>query len=137
MNKEERWVYQYPTIKKYLKNKIKGWSICNFFPLYGFENIAYYAITEITELILLDIQSNTNTNTVHLYDTFYSNMQDEYMGYKVGGIEQLLEDYNGNKIDLIVVCSLVHECEIISNLISIGIPVEKIVSIASIIYSVK
>lgn len=137
MDKKERWIYQYPVMKKYLKNKMVGWSMDKFYSLYGYKHVAYYAITEFTELALLENRCNKNSCIdIKVYDTFYHKDDGKYMDYKVEGMEKLFEDYIENRVDLIVVCSLIHENEIIDDLINIGIPLEKIVSIASILYSV-
>lgn len=133
----ERWQYQYPVILRYLKNKINGWNICDFFQTYGYRRVALYAVTDFTELILQDIEANNRIehHDISVYDTNYQKFVHSYMGYEVNGIHKLIEKEQLGKLDCIIVCSLMHENEIISSLMQKGVKQEKIISIVSVIFS--
>lgn len=133
MNKNERKVAYYPIIKQYLNNKLQGWSIDDFFNLYGYKKIAYYAITEMMELVLMDVRHSGFSGDTFVYDTYYA--LEKYMDYEVGNKDKLINDIFNEKVDIVIVCSLFHENEIIDDLVANGVPLEKIVSIVSVIFS--
>lgn len=133
MDRNERKLAYYPIVKQYLNNKLRGWSINDFFNLYRYQKVAYYAITEMLELVLTEVCCCGFTGNTYVYDTYYE--LDRYMDFEVGNKEKLINDVLNEKVDIIVVCSLFHENEIIDDLVTSGVPLEKIISIVSIIFS--
>ena len=132
----ERYQYQYPIIMQYLKNKIQGWGIDRFFIETGVKRVAFYAITEFTELACDDLQNKPSfIELAYICDKNYQKFAMGYKGYQVVGIEKLVKDYHAGIIDQIVVCSIFHINEIFEELLKRGVRLDNLISIINIIFS--
>ena len=138
VTQRERMIYQYPVVMKYLKNKVKGWSICDFLKIYEYKRVVLYAITEILDLIMDDmVSSGLLLEGVFLCDTNVEKYEKGYANHPVISVKALLQKYQEGEVDCIIVCSLFHENEIIKALMKQGIAQEQVISIASIVFSVE
>ena len=137
MREEERQSYHYLLMKKYLCNKIGGWNIGEFFAAYGYKRIALYAVSEFLEIFLQDIAQYKGAPEITVYDTYADRIVEPVMGYKVQSRDELLRRINNGEVDCIVICSLIHENAIFDDLMGRGVSQEKLLSIASVIYSNK
>lgn len=132
--KEAAW-YQYPTILKYLRNKLQGYETYQFFTKMGWYRIALYAINELTELLYLDItNSNSDVEIACICDKQYTAFANGYKGNPVIGVEELSRRYQSGEIDCIIVGSVIHENSIIQELTMKGCDLDRVLSINSVIY---
>lgn len=132
--KEVAW-YQYPTILKYLRNRLRGYETNYFFRKMGWHKVALYAINELTELLYLDItNSNSDVEITCICDKQYTAFVNGYQGNSVIGVEELSRRYQNGEIDCIVVGSVIHENNIIQELAMKGCDLDRVLSINSVIY---
>lgn len=135
INQEEKKLYQYPIIKRYLEKKINGWSISDFFARNGIEKIVLYAISEFTELVCNDIYSNKNfQDIIYICDKNYTKYLKGYKGFSVVGVDKLIEDYQDNRIDKIIICSIYSSNEIFDNLLEKGVELNDLITLNYIIF---
>lgn len=138
IEREERFEYQYPIIMKYLKNKISGLNIGDFFKRIEGKNFAIYAITEFTELVCDDLKLyDDSIRLVYICDRNYQKFCKGYKDYQVVGIDNLVNDYNAGKIDKVLICNIFHANEIFDDLQSRGIALKDLVSVNSAIFNMK
>lgn len=136
--REERFEYQYPIILKYLKNKISGLNIGDFFDKIEGKNFAIYAITEFTDLVCDDLKSyDDSIKLVYICDRNYQKFCKGYKGYQVVGIDKMVKDYNARKIDKVLICNIFHANEIFEDLQNRGIALRDLVSINSAIFNMR
>lgn len=132
--KEAAW-YQYPTILKYLRNKLQGYETNQFFTKMGWHKIALYAINELTELLYMDItNSNSDVEIACICDKQYTEFVNGYKGNPVIGVEELIRRCRNGEIDCIVVGSVIHENSIIKELTMKGCGLDRVLSINSVIF---
>lgn len=134
---KDKIIYEYPVVLKYLRNKVRGWNVCDFLKYYGFKKIVLYAITELVDLIIDDIEYSCNQFfEITVCDTNADRFSKGHRNHPVIDVNKLLLEYREGNIDCIIICSLLHENEIIKNLMDEGVSQNVIISIASIIFSV-
>lgn len=132
--KEAAW-YQYPTVLRYLRNKLQGCEVNQFFVKMGWYKVALYAINELTELLYLDITNGDgDVEVACICDKQHTTFVNGYKGNPVIGIEELIRRYRNGEIDCIVVGSVIHENDIIKELTIKGCSLDKVLSINSVIY---
>ncbi len=132
----ERAGYQYPIIKEYLIKKIKGWSVMEFFYKIGAKKVALYAVTELGDILIQDLEmQKTKLEVLVLCDKNYYKYPNGIHGIPVIGIDRLADWYQAEKLDKIVVCSVFYSNEIIRDLLKKGIAAEDIITAADIILS--
>lgn len=136
MEGNERHISLYPIVLKYLKNSLSGWNIGQFFEKIGKTKVALYALTEFSELVMMDVTNSKNDEViVNICDKQYEKFPGEYYGKKVIGLSELILKYQKKEIDEIVICSIFHTNAIFDELIREGIDIKDIVSIGSILFS--
>lgn len=132
--KEAEW-YQYPIILKYLKNKLQGYETSRFFTKMGWHKVALYAVTELTELLYIDItNSDSGVEIACICDKQYRAFVNGYKGNPVIGIEELCRRCRNGEIDCIVVGNVIHENSIIKELTMKGCSLDRVLSINSVIF---
>ena len=134
ITREERFLYQYPVMVKYLKNKIEGKGFADFFKEKK-EGIALYAVSDFADLICDDVLQCGNEQLIcYICDKNADGYKKGRKGYDVVSPDVLVRDYREGKVTKIVICSLIHENAIFKDLISRGIREEDLISVASVIY---
>ena len=133
-DKETYW-YKYPTLLKYLYNKLQGYEVSQFFLKMNWKKIALYAINDLTELLYLDLaKGEQDIKIACICDKYYEAFANGYKGNPVIGIDELVRRYKHGEIDCIVIGSVIHENSIIRELMLKGCDMERILSINSVIY---
>ncbi len=133
----ERNKYLYPIMFRFLKNKTSGWNIAEFFTYIQKNDIAVYAITEMTELLVDDIRnSGSELNISYICDRRYNKYSDGYKGIEVISMDKLISEYKRGAFSQIVICSVFHVNEIFRDLMKAGVAQKDIVSITDIIFSI-
>lgn len=114
----QRDVLYYPIILKYLKNVLNGWHIAEFCMKMEKKNIALYAITEFTDLILDDFRNSSSLDYIEgIYDRNSIKYNNKYRGIQLNSVDTMLQNIKENKIDCIIICSFNSENAIFSELI--------------------
>ena len=132
---EERYKYQYPIIMKYLLAKIAGKSIGDGLRTFGEGKIVLYSVTEITKMVCDDlIASNEEKMIKCICDRNANDYKNGYRKYDVISPDSMLELQKKGEVDCIMICNVFREHEIIEDLVSMGIPLQKIVHIVDVIY---
>lgn len=129
-----RYVCQYPYIMKYLQNVIGGKSIANYFENIGVSKIALYAITEFTALFIDDVNRNKNISIEEIGDKAYTKFSKGYKGYQVNSIKGIIDHCEKGVVDRILICSFFHKDEIIDEFINLGISIDKLVTIGTVLF---
>lgn len=131
----ERYWYTYPMVLEYLKQKVNGYSISDFFQKQGYQKIALYAVNDFTGIICDDIKfCGSKTEIVCISDRNYKAFENGFKGYDVVGMEKLLQLYCEKKVDCIVVCNMILENSIIKDLVESGFALENVLSINSVVF---
>ncbi len=137
-DRNERYRYQAPIVMRYLKNKLYGWSISDFFEEVGTEKVALYTVTEFTEYVLLDLAQNENKKkVVCIGDKGYARYKQGIKGVTVVAPETVTDYYVQGKVDKIIICSISHANVIFDDFIKRGVKPEDIVTVTSAIFSYK
>lgn len=132
---DRRQQYLYPIVMRYLKRKIAGWNVSDFFKMAGAKRIVLYAVTEFTELFCDDLkQQGSGAEILYVCDKKYGKYSRGYKGYRVVGIDEMLQAYQIGMIDHIVICSIFHENEIFAELLERGVQLEHLISINTVIF---
>lgn len=135
---KDKMIYEYPIMMKYLRNKVNGWSICDFLADYKYTKIALYAVTELMDLVIDDIACNQKEFIkVTICDTNADRFSGGHKNHSVIDANKLLTQYQEGNFDCVIVCSLIHENDIIKALMHKGISQNTIISMTSIIFSVE
>ncbi len=135
LDKETRSQYLYPIIMKYLQNIINGYDVSDFFETKGYRRVALYAVTDLTRILVQDINRYSSAVTVKcICDRNANAFENKVLDYNVIGLEQLLEQYQSGDIDCVVIGNVFAENAIFKSLLSKGIPQERILSINSVIF---
>ena len=128
--KHERFLYFY------LERMSEGWSICDFFKQLGTEKIALSGVSDFVNIICRDIRLHNYTYfTGFICDRNAKAYPMGRSGAKVIDYDDLLHKYRKNDIKKIIVTSVTYENDIIENLCHIGIEIEDIIPLTSIICS--
>lgn len=133
---EERLIYQYFLIKKYLENKLEGKQTSEFFLKNGIHSISLYAMTEFTSFLLKDIEKeNSDMEVSYIIDRNAEKINRAgYLNREVIGIQDLCKKYESGYVKTIVICSIFHEQEVFRELILNGIQQEDLVSVIDVIF---
>lgn len=134
MRKEERFAYMYPILLKYTQNISEGKLITRELTLQGINRVALYAVTELTDLLVMEYENNELIEVVGIADRNYLQYCGRYSSCSVFSVDELLKNYEANRIDGIVVCSPIHANTIIDSLHKKGISYDKIFTIMELIY---
>jgi len=135
VEQDERYRYQYPIILKYLQSKICGKSIVDGFNIAKPGATALYSITDLTGLICDDLISLHSENIInYVCDKNAKAHKRGYKGYTVINPEELVSKYNDGEIEYVVVCNVFREHEIINELVSLGMPLNRIIHLIDIIF---
>lgn len=133
---DERHQYYYPIIMRYLKNKILGWNVGDFLYEQGVHNFALYAITEITRVVIMDLEKcNKPVKLNVICDKNYKKYSEGFFQHEVISITDLIDLYKMKKIDKIIICSIFYMNEIFGELMNGGVELEDVISINSAIFN--
>lgn len=130
---ESRGKYQYPIIYKYLEQIISQKGICNVLRRLQKVNIILYAITDITDLVIKEIQNNNEISLCAICDKNHSAYNGFYRNVKVVSIDEM-QLMMEEKEFLIIICNPMRENQIFDDLLNRGFSLEDIVSVTSLIF---
>lgn len=130
----ERFLYQYDIINKYLEKKIQGFSLGEMLYRFGIKRIVLYAITDLLSLVLTDILNDKEKFSILISDKQFQRFNGYYKNIAIIDPKKLKYLADQSEIDGIVVCNPLRENEIIDEFLAEGIQLEKIYSIISLIF---
>lgn len=131
---ERKCLFHERLLFTYLKKKIGGWSVADFLKSEKIERYILYAVTDFTELVCDDLEKNGVCRTGTICDKRASGYPNGCHGWEVVGIPDMLARYKNGEADKIIVMSILHENEIMEELLHEGIALDDLISIASIIF---
>lgn len=133
---KERMAFLYPSILKYLENKVNGLEVVDFLEQNNFKRIVIYAVTDLSKLLVRDIKTReSNVELLAICDRDYRRFENGVQGFPVIGIEELMSMYNKGQVDAIIVGNLIAENSIIKDLLNRGCSIDRVLSANSIIFS--
>ncbi len=137
---EKKCIFHERILYRYLMRKIEGWSVKDFLDTEGIKSYALYAVTDFTALFLKDLARNggadvNDTGTPVVCDKNAAELQFRFHGHPVILPDKLAGRYKEGRTDKIIVMSVLHENEIIDDLLKEGILLNDIISFVSVLYS--
>ena len=130
----ERYLYQYDIVAKYLEKKMQKFSVAEMFCRLGMKRVVLYAVTDLLNLVLTDILNDKRDVSVFISDRQFQWMNGWYRGMAVIAPCELKRLIEQNVLDGIIVCNPIRENEIIDGFLGEGIELKKIYSLVSLIY---
>lgn len=137
--KDMRQKALYPLILNYLNNVLEGKTVGKLFQKMNLKTVVLYAKTELMQCFIKDIQSNNDCANFNIYlsDRNIEMLKNCMVNHECISFSEVIENVKTGKIDIIVVCSLLHENEIINHFVKKGVALDKIISAVEIIYSTE
>ncbi len=130
----ERFAFAYPTLLKYLENKINNLNICSLFYKNNYSSIAIYGLGGVYGLgrLFFDDIKNSDINIKYFIDkNLHSKYPEGYSGIPVISLDSLPEQ---EPVDVIVVTPVFYYNEIVNDLMGLKISLDKIISITDVVY---
>ena len=128
---EEWFSYQHRFMKDYFIKSLLGWSVMHFFDADVKEKIAVYSIIDFSEILIKDMCRFSNT--IYLADKNAHKYEKGYQGYPVLNQKQLAQLYREGVIKKVIVCNFFHANEIMQELMDLGIEIDDLVTITTIL----
>ena len=127
----ERYQYSYPTVLKYLKIKCRGKEVGTFFKEFKLEHIVICGFTELAICFLEDLKKS-KIAVDYIVDTNMATVVKEYQGIEIVGMEAV-KDWQ--ETGIVIITDLYAVNRIVSELLNQGIPLEKIINLNDVLYS--
>lgn len=132
---EEKCIFHEKILSKYLKRLVNGWSINTFFLNEKIEKYILYSITDFTEIVCDDLKHIELFVPGKICDRRASEYPEGYRGWEVVDIKKMIDLYQAGKVDKIIILSVLHENEIIDDLLCRGIDLNDLISLVNILWS--
>lgn len=133
---EKKCIFHERLLFRYLIRKMEGWSVRNFLDMEGIGSYALYAVTDFATLFLKDLEQTGDTFASGVIcDKNAGAFHFQFNQWSVILPDELIKRYKDGKIERIIVMSVLHENEIIDELIKEGILLNDIISFVSVLYS--
>lgn len=130
---EDRFLYQYTTLYKYLKRQLSGDYLSRTLCRIGLEKVALYSITDLLDLIIIDI-SKMGNYSIYISDRNYERYGDEYKGFSVVAPYSLKEMLSKGELDGIIICNMLRENDIFEELIAQGFEQQALYSFTALLF---
>lgn len=133
---EKKCMFHERPLFQYLYRKIEGWGVKCFLDNERIDSFALYAVTDFTHLFLRDLEINGGSCGLKMIvDKKAEQFPDGFRGYAVVLPDQLIAQYKEQSVRKIIVMSVLHENEIIDELLEKGVLLNDIISFISVLYS--
>lgn len=133
---EKKCIFHERMLYRYLMRKIEGWSVRNFLDLEEIDSYVLYGVTDFTTLFLKDLEQNGGTYAPGMIcDKNAEAFHFTFMDWPVILPDGLVNQYIYGKTGKIIVMSILHENEIMDELLKEGILLNDIISFVSVLYS--
>lgn len=134
ISNEQRYIYQYSIVYKYLKRQLSNNDIKKTIHRLGLKKIVLYAITDLLDLLLIDIERKAGEFTIYVSDRNYKKYGEEYKGTSMICPYDLNEMEKRGEVDGVIICNPLRENDIFKELMESGIRLEKIYSLTALIF---
>lgn len=134
ISNEQRYIYQYSIVYKYLKRQLSDNDIKKTFRRLGLKKIVLYAITDLLELLLIDMSREKGEYIIYISDRNYKKYGKEYKKFTMVNPHDLSEMEDKGEIDGIVICNPLRENDIFKEFMNSGIKSDKLYSLAALIF---
>lgn len=132
---EKKCIFHERLLYHYLMKKIEGWNIKDFLEKERIEDYILYALTDFTNLFVKDLEKNGGRRPLFICDKNAEKFSYNMMGYEVSTLKKMIYLYKNGKVKKIIVMSVLHENEIITELLKEGMLLNDIISVISVLYS--
>lgn len=133
---EKKCFYHERLLYQYLLKKIEGWSVSDFLNEQEIEKYALYAVSDFTSLFCKDLEINRKEiDQKTICDKNAKQFCQGFEGWNVIEPEELMNRYRSGSVKKIIVMSVLHENEIIEELIKRNVLLDDIISFVSVLYS--
>lgn len=133
---ERKCIFHERLLYQYLQKKIKGWGVKDFLAAERIDNYALYAVTDFTKLFIDDLDNCQESNISGIIcDRNAEIFEKGFKGRTVISLKDLVDLYKNEKVKKIIIMSVLHENEIINELLERGISLNDIISFVSILYA--
>ena len=132
---EQKCLFHEQLLLQYLRKSVNGWALIDFLSVQNINKFVLYAITDFTEIVCDDLKHKQVYGQGRICDKRAVDFRDGYKGWEVIGVEELVNLYHTNEINKIIILSVLHENEIMDDLLNQGIKLNDLISIVSILYS--
>lgn len=132
---EKKSIFHERFLYHYLVRKIDGWSVKDFLESEKIDQYILYAVTDFTELFIKDLDRNNGNRPKIVCDKNADKFRYGVRGCKVLYPEEMIYMYKSREIQKIIVMSVLHENEIIEELLKRGVLLHDMISIVSVLYS--
>lgn len=132
---EKKCLFHERFLYRYLIRKIEEWSVKDFLEIEGINKYALYAVTDFTILFIKDLEKNGGIRPEIICDKNAKNICNGALGYMISIPDEMINLYKSKRIQKVIVMSVLHENEIINELLKRGIMLNDIISFVSVLYS--
>lgn len=133
---ERKCIFHERLLHQYLTRKIEGWSVKKFLEEEKIKKYALYAVTDFTVLFIKDLERANGCNTQGIIcDKNAVKFHYKVENWPVIPIDELICQYKNGLIEKVIIMSVLHENEIINELLDKDILLKDIISFVSVVYS--
>lgn len=135
ISREQKSIFQERLLYRYLTRMMEGWGVGDFLVASGSRKYALYAVTDLTDLFLRDLEKQGESSRPELIcDRNYRAFSHGYRGCLVVSPDELVRRYQSKEIEKVIVMNIFHENHILDELIEKGILLKDLISFASVLY---
>lgn len=133
---ERKCIFHERLLFHYLMRKMEGWSVKKFLKMEGIKSYALYAVSDFTTLFLKDLEQIDGAfESGIICDKNAGKFHFKFRNWSVILPDELLRQYKEGNIEKVIIMSVLHENEIIDELLKEGISLNDILSFVSVLYS--
>lgn len=132
-NEKDRYAYNYLTVEQFLKIKVYGKNLSDFFEKNNFKNIAICGVDSLGQLLSEELKE-TSVNVKYFVDDSFIKMPFGMDGIKVISANDIRTDKD---IDVFVIASLFEGNDIIDRLLQNKVNIDKIISLSDVVYGLE
>ena len=127
----ERYQYNFLTVQRYLSMKCQNKEPIDFFRTYQIKKIAIYGLGELGKCLINDLKES-EIEIAYIVDQAYMAYSGGYQGNPVIGTDSIQLQ---NDVDAVVITVLYELNQIIDLLLEQHVPIDKIINMNDIVYS--
>lgn len=133
---EKKCLFHERLLHHYLTRKIEGWGVEKFLEEEKIRKYALYAVTDFTFLFIKDLERERGSHIPGIVcDKNAEKFHYKIENWPVITVDELICQYKNGLIEKVIVMSVLHENEIINELLDKGILLKDIISFVSVVYS--
>lgn len=130
--KKDQFAFSYLTLHEWNYKKLKGKQLKSFLEAYGYRTVAMYSLGTLGNIFLEELLRE-DVNVAYLADRNKTSFPAAIFGIPVVAPEEVPLQ---NPVDAIIVCHVYYYNQIADELVRLGIPEEKILSLNDIVFTI-